>query len=137
MGKEKPRFWALPGAAKAVTAVGAVLAVVIVVGLITDGGDDGGGSTAGGSGDVLPPEPAQQSGFDKANSPSYDGADLAGFARYTAENEPGNCSSSYINRVRRFASDTFTYQPLVFPEDTEEFIALFRSACTAAGHRIR
>ena len=123
------RMWHAPAV------LGTGIAWIALISVIASSG--GGNDSPGSPGNALPSEPSQQTGFDKAALPSYDGADLAGFARYTAENESGNCSSSYIDRVRRFASDTFTYQPVVFPEDTEEFISLLESACATEGHPIR
>lgn len=74
---------------------------------------------------------------DKADRPYYDGADLSGYASYLAKDDPNNCRQSFVDRVRRFAADTCTYQPLVYPADTAEFIGYLRSACAAAGNPIR
>ena len=70
--------------------------------------------------------------FNKADKPSYDGTDLSGYARYLAEEDPANCTAAFAARVRRAARDTFTYQPEVYPADTEEFLSYLREHCLDA-----
>ena len=93
------------------------------------------------SGSPTAPQPvedtAPESRLDKSELPSYDGADVSGFARFLAEEDAANCTQAFVSRVRRFAADTFTYQPLVFPEDTEEFIGYLKGHCAAQGTPIR
>ena len=116
---------------------GSLIVMVIVVfaaAALTDGDESGRQSN--------PPAreseaPTPKSGFDKADFPSYDGADLSGYARFLAEEDAANCTQSFVSRVRRFAADTFTYQPLVYPEDTEEFIGHLKRHCAAEGMPIR
>jgi len=117
--------WALLGAG--------ILAVIILIAALTQGDDE------------VPTVPqsvpegqpsATEICFDKADHPSYDGADLSGYARFLTKDDPNNCRQSFIDRVRRFASDTCKHQPVVYPKDTEEFIGYLRSACAAAGHSI-
>lgn len=83
-----------------------------------------------------PPVANEPCVFDKADHPSYDGADLSGLAQYLAKDDPNNCRQGFMDRVRRFAADTCTHQPLVYPEDTSEFLGYLRSACSAVGHPI-
>jgi hypothetical protein len=107
-----------------------VVVVILVIATLSDGNGSGGQSNPPAS---KPEAPAPKSGFDKANYPSYDGADLSGYARFLAEEDSANCTQTFVSRVRRFAADTFAYQPLVYPEDTNEFIGYLRRHCAAEG----
>jgi hypothetical protein len=107
-----------------------IVVVIIVIAALSGG--DGNGSGGQSNPPASKPE-APKSGFDKANYPSYDGADLSGYARFLAEEDSANCTQTFVTRVRRFAADTFAYQPLVYPEDTSEFIGYLRRHCAAEG----
>lgn len=113
--------------------VGAGIVVVIIVITALSGGDGNGGGGQSNPPASKPEAPAPKSGFDKANYPSYAGADLSGYALFLAEEDSANCTQTFVSRVRRFAADTFAYQPLVYPEDTSEFIGYLRRHCAAEG----
>ena len=130
------RLWAMPTWVKMASGGAAVVLLVFIV-ATAFGRVEGDGGSNRRSNPPAEGQEAPKSGFDKANFPSYDGADLSGYARFLAKEDSANCTSSFIQRVRRFASDTFTYQPLVYPEDTDEFIRYLRQHCSAEGHPIR
>ena len=111
----------------------AILIVILIVIAALSGGDGNGSGGQSNPPASKPEAPAPKSGFDKATYPSYAGADLSGYARFLAEEDSANCTQTFVSRVRRFASDTFAYQPLVYPEDTNEFIGYLRRHCAAEG----
>lgn len=117
--------------------VGVAIVVVIIVIAALSSGDGNGRGGQSNPPASKPEAPAPKSGFNKANYPSYDGADLSGYARFLAEEDSANCTQMFVSRVRRFASDTFAYQPLVYPEDTNEFIGYLRRHCATEGTPLR